>query len=664
MRINQIEFENFRNYRDKGSMTFPTDGSITVIYGPNGVGKTTMHQFFQWVFYGVTHFNKTTGDEMYNLDFEKTVKLNQEFSVFGRIDFEHPDKDNKIQYYSLRRKWVYRKELKGSRIISQGCSLLRKNGDDWGNPLSYPEKMIEQILPVGLSQYFFFDGESMIADLSTTGKKSASSLRKALYRLFDLDIYENALAHLGKTDSVTTVLGKLHETWAKQATDSKVVLQRRTYESCQRAYDKIDGEIKALEKDIAESEEEVRFLSEKIGQATSKKALEAQRKTIKASVAELENSVKTEKKQFGISLMTQYPYLFIARVVEEAQLRIGLKVEDQKLPRGLTKELVETLLADGVCLCGHPVEEEERLALEKLRAMFPPLSYKYIYDQFKQSATHWTATYDAELLPEHLKKIFGIRDAIDQAQKSIRDIDETLKQGTNVDSLIEQRAFAEKTIAKLRQQLQQKQQELGVKQKYVTQEKNKLDKMLEENSVASDLQLRIDVIEEVRKYFDQKLLIETNTYSRSLQTAIQDLLDQMLSGTRRVTMTPKFELSVKDSFGKEDKSEGQFAISSFAYIGGICKLLGEIPSLCDKEFPLVLDGPFSKLDAQHRQNVIDTIPSYAPQVILFSKDDINDCFGENVPEHIWTIYSNDDRHISKVEKRYDPEVFKVNADNR
>jgi hypothetical protein len=170
-------------------------------------------------------------------------------------------------------------------------------------------------------------------------------------------------------------------------------------------------------------------------------------------------------------------------------------------------------------------------------------------------------------------------------------------------------------------------------------------------------------MDEVRRYFERKLLIETNAYSRDLQSAIQALLDQMLSGTRRVTMTPKFELSVKDSFGKEDKSEGQFAISSFAYIGGICKLLGEIPALCDKEFPLVLDGPFSKLDAQHRQNVIDTIPSYAPQVILFSKDDINDCFGENVPEHIWTIYSNDDRHISRVECGYDPEVFKVNADN-
>ena len=62
MRINEIEFENFRNYRDKGSITFPTDGSVTVIYGPNGASKTTLHQFFQWVIYGETHFNKTTSD--------------------------------------------------------------------------------------------------------------------------------------------------------------------------------------------------------------------------------------------------------------------------------------------------------------------------------------------------------------------------------------------------------------------------------------------------------------------------------------------------------------------------------------------------------------------------------------------------------------------------
>ncbi len=663
MRINEIEFENFRNYRDKGSISFPHDGNVTVIYGPNGVGKTTLHQFFQWVIYGETHFNKTTGNEMYNLDFEKSAKLNQEIVVRGRIDFEHPDKDNVVQYYSLRRKWVYRKELKGTKLISQSCSLQRKKGDDWGNPITYPERMIEQILPSGLSQYFFFDGESMIADLGTTGQKSAKSLRKALYRLFDLDIYENALAHLGKEDSTSTVLGKLHTEWAKQATDNKVVMQRKTFESIQKTHAKIDGEVKELKTAIAEREEEVRFLSEKIGQATSKKALEAQRKSIKNNIKSLEDSVKEQKHQFGTSIMAQYPYLFIARVVEEAQLRIGLKVEDQKLPRGLTKELVETLLADNTCLCGNPIGESERTILEGLRSMFPPLSYKYIYDQFKQSSAHWTATYDDETLSRHLKKIFEIRDTIEQSRKSIRDIDEALKQGDNVDDLIERRSFAEKELKKLRGQLSQKEKDLGVQQKFVDQEKAKLDKMLAENNVAVDLQFRKDVMKEVRNHFDQKLLIETNAYSKNLQQAIQVLLDRMLSGTRRVTMTPKFELSVKDNFGKEDKSEGQFAISSFAYIGGICKLLSDIPSLSDKEFPLVLDGPFSKLDAQHRQNVVDTIPTYAPQVILFSKDDINDCFGPKGPDHVWTIYSNEDRHISKVKPGYDPEVFKINADH-
>ena len=42
MRIKKIEFENFRNYRDRGSISFPTDGRISVLYGPNGVGKTTL----------------------------------------------------------------------------------------------------------------------------------------------------------------------------------------------------------------------------------------------------------------------------------------------------------------------------------------------------------------------------------------------------------------------------------------------------------------------------------------------------------------------------------------------------------------------------------------------------------------------------------------------
>ena len=52
MKISKIEFENFRNFKDHGEIRCSTDGKVTIIYGRNGDGKTTLHQLFQWVFYG------------------------------------------------------------------------------------------------------------------------------------------------------------------------------------------------------------------------------------------------------------------------------------------------------------------------------------------------------------------------------------------------------------------------------------------------------------------------------------------------------------------------------------------------------------------------------------------------------------------------------------
>ena len=68
MKIKRIEFENFRNFKEKGSVEFSTDGKATIIYGDNGAGKTTFHQLFRWIIYGKVTFNKTATDKLYNLD--------------------------------------------------------------------------------------------------------------------------------------------------------------------------------------------------------------------------------------------------------------------------------------------------------------------------------------------------------------------------------------------------------------------------------------------------------------------------------------------------------------------------------------------------------------------------------------------------------------------
>lgn len=661
MKISRIEFENFRNFRDSGKIDFPTDGSVTIIYGPNGVGKTTLHQLFQWIIYGEVHFNKTASNKMYNLEYEKDISWHQVFSVVGSIDFEHPNSNGVIEKYKLRREWKYRKEHDESKIINQDISLTKEINGDW-KPVSNAEKMIEQILPTGLSQYFFFDGESMIADLNQKGKDSAKSLRKALYSIFDLDLYEQAIVHLGTQDSGKyTVLGSLYQSLAEASSDRDVIVATGEYNFVAHKVEKLEKDINDYTSSIERYKKEIQELSEKIGNTPSKEVLEKQRSKAKSTIKTFEDAISREKKAFGETIMSKYPHLFLSRMVAEAQLRIGLKIEDQKLPKGLTKELVLLLLESNQCICGTPINEKEREALQKLEKMFPPHSYKHIYDQFKSSAIRWGATYDKGALLKHIEAIFQYRDKISELREEIHNIDEQLKQGGKVDEYIAKRKKAEDSQQFWTVKLKDANREIGLQEQLKKQRKRKLDKLLEANTANVLVHRQLEVMEAVKDYYVNKLHDSAIHYSESLRLSIQELLEKMLTSTRHVYMTPQFELSVKDSFGDEAKSEGQFAVVSFAYIGGVLKLLSDSQELTGKEFPLVLDGPFSKLDVIQRQNVINTIPTYAPQVILFSKDDINACFDTEITDNVWTIYSNEERNVSYVKKGYNPEVFRLNG---
>lgn len=662
MKISKLEFENFRNFKDKCSIELPTNGEVTVIYGPNGVGKTTLHQLFQWIFYGEVHFNKTASNKMYNLQFEQDASYGEKFFVSGKIDFEHPNKHGVVEHYTLHRQWTYRKELKESKKIEESFSLLKKIGDDWKKVAGDPNVVIEQILPIGLSQYFFFDGESMIADLNQKGKDSAKFLRKALYSIFDLDIYEHALAHIGTQSSGTsTVLGKLFLSRSENSSSADVIVARGNLRQTQKKIEELEEKIRTTENIAEKYKKEIQDLSELIGSTPERATLEKRRKNAKNQIKAFEEAIEKEKKAFGRNIMTHYPNLLLARVVEEAQFRIGLKIEDEKLLPGLKKELIQSLLKEDTCICGTPLGEKERETLNNYLKMFPPLSYKYIYDQFKKSSSRWNSTYDQEMLVKYLESIFKYRENINNLQSDIRDIDDELKHNSNKDDYIVKRKKVEESLKHWELEHDKISQDLGLQRQILKQRKKKYDDLTKANESNKEIDDQIELMEAVRAHFDTLLTDSAKNYSEKLSTAIQALLNSMLTSVRRVGMTPRFELSVKDSFGDEAKSEGQFAVVSFAYIGGIFKLLSEVPSLKGKEFPLILDGPFSKLDIIQRQNVINTIPTYAPQVILFSKDDINDCFGSNISTNVWTIYSNDERNVSYVKRGYDKEVFVLNG---
>ena len=649
MKIKTIEFENFRNFKNHGLIRCSIDGKVTIVYGKNGDGKTTLHQLFRWVFYGQVHFNKTTTDRLYNLEFENNASFGDVFDVMGRIEFEHDGSQ-----YSLTRKFTYKKALNKSDKIAEDLSLLRLNGDkDW-KPIDKPKDVIEKLIPSGLSDYFFFDGESMIADLRVKGKDSAGKLRKALYSMFDLDVTESAINHIGRTDLKTTVLGKLYLSKGTISSSSEIAAVKTNIEGAQSKLEKIAEQIQKAEEEKNTKKEFVSDTSEKIGSTKSKEEYEKQRKALKAQRDIFINNAEMAQSGFGDAVFGMFPQLFISKAVSDARGKIHLKVSDNKLPAGVNYKLIKYLLSNDTneCICGNPLCESEREHIKEYLDMLPPKSFTSLYNEFTTTARNWGEGLDKEKIQSFIQQVLDNREQAQQCDTQILELDNAEKKSPDIEDLVIARRQAEVDIESLEQELSDKRTEQKKFEIYLKKQMSDFDQLTKATSDGELILKKIRIMEQVADYFRKKLETESVEYSLKLQSNIQSLIDDMLTSKRKVSVSAEFSVTVTDSYNDESKSEGQFAVVSFAYIGGILKMLQSEAALSSKEYPLVLDGPFSKLDPDQRQNVIDMIPQFAPQVILFSKDDLHELFPESSIGKTWTIVSNEEKNVAHVEEGY------------
>ena len=227
-----------------------------------------------------------------------------------------------------------------------------------------------------------------------------------------------------------------------------------------------------------------------------------------------------------------------------------------------------------------------------------------------------------------------------------------MQEDKQYEDLVVRRRQLEQKIETLKEQKEACREELTKAKLLVTKLQKEITKLSSSVETNKIIDRKIEIMEQVKQYFEDILKDKSIVYSQKLETTIQNLLDEMLDAKRTVTVSTDFSLKVADSYDDESKSEGQFATVSFAYIGGIFKLLGEEEILRNKEYPLVLDAPFSKLGEGPRQKVIDTIPNYAPQIILFSKDNLQDCFKPEQIGRVYTIESNSEQNIASVKEGF------------
>lgn len=655
MKIKSIRYSNFRQFKEDGEIQFNVDGKVTIVYGLNGSGKTTLHQLFKWVFYNKTEFNKTTsGDKLFNNEKFKELEDGNKLYVWGEVEFEHNNKN----YLARRECQYYKNDGKHQRVSSGDEFIITEKVNKNWKPLSDPKKFLDEVLPESLSQYFFFDGETMVADLKQRSTRSAKILQKTLYSLFDLEAYEKAKVDLSfGTHSVKGLLQtRYNDIIASSINSSETQKYIREIENLSKNIENNIVEKEEKDKKLNEVEERLAELYQLIGESKSTKQLESSRTALRVQKENTNADLQDLQLVFGKSIVDKFSTLLITKVVLNARERIYLKVQNSEYSTfpGLTKELVKFLISEKnerkKCICGDILDEKNIDNLKQLLRLFPPQSYKDTYDKYVRMSEQYLSKNDPNELNDTIKNILKKNDLIKNIESEINAIDDEMKNVGNIDDLVDERK--EKDIDK--KNLQEKITELNNIIDHDTRQKklreDKLSKNKNTSKDADHIDAVIGFIDKTCEQIEIMLNNELEEYRKDLENSIEKFIKNTLTASRSVTLTNEFELKVSDSHDDESKSEGQFAVVSFAYIAGIMEVLKKHEKLKGKIFPLVLDGPFSKLDEIQKTKVIKELPSYAPQVIIFSKDKIDNYFDKNIIGYEWTITSNEEQNISKVKE--------------
>lgn len=267
MRFDSVKMTNYRQYKD---VEFEFEKALTtdihVIKASNGVGKTNLLNAINWCLYG-DEPHMSTDDNKLSIcteDVLKEAKLNGEQICEVKVEIKGTDKGSTIT--ATRRIKV---NSSNGNLASKDELIVREDFPQGGT--EYYEKdnarlRIEAMFPIGIREYFFFDGEQL---LNYFGEKTnTTAIKDSIYRIAQINSIEEAHAHLDD------IIRKYNKEIGDMQPKLMEVLRKK--EDAENALENKKKEIELLKEQIRISKVRIRELDGLI--AGSKDAVQANEK--------------------------------------------------------------------------------------------------------------------------------------------------------------------------------------------------------------------------------------------------------------------------------------------------------------------------------------------------------------------------------------------------
>lgn len=627
MIFKKIILENFKSFQERTEIDIdlPREGGgkrVILIGGMNGGGKTAILEAINFCLYGARNeevFERINRTRLRSGDANVRLELWIDTDEGHEVIISRSWRTDVVQNIEAR---DLREEL---QILEDGQRKSLANFSDF----------IDLTIPKGVSQFFFFDGEKiqyMASDVDSEGKlKSAMEavLGIELVRRMHDDlkfIYsEDRRASQGISNQDIKIKEAELEKYSSQIENLKEAM--------------VDAETELGEFGGAKTKKDIEFnkyfgfppeLSEK------RNELERQR-------ARIQNEIDNISKDIKAICSDQLPFAILSGVLPDLERQIDAEKITKK-HQSLSEATIQ--LADQIV---RDLYDPKCIACER---EVPSVKYSGLKARINASISKILSKDQAE---KESKVILGLSDVQEgELLTSIKDI--AKETGKNLRPVIDRRELLERQLGEinrkareltvspedietfevLKQELQNLDQNIGRKRQEIRSleaENSKLEatksatqKEFEEllNRVEDEkghdayLQLCQKTIRVVDEYIEEL----RKTKISELESNVFEMYQKLATHgdlTRQIRIDPdSFQITLIDRSGhtipKENLSAGQKEIFAISLLWGLAQST-------DFELPVVIDTPLSRLDSQHRENIINNYFANAGvQVIILSTD--------------------------------------------
>ena len=622
MLIHNVKITNFRCYYGTSSLTFNSDGKITLIYGDSGYGKSSFLQFFRWMFYGDYYFGSTDDKPLFNIAAYNECKTGESVEVSGQIDFEHLGVSyrlNKTQLFSI--------------AIRMNNSTLQKTdwklqilGEDGGyHPFAGDlANKINSILPKELSKYFLLDGERSRDIVLNSGE-----LKKAIYSLFGIDAYNEAITHIGSRNAKFSVLG--HYAGLLAANTTQMVGNMSItdmQEATQELYETIE-DMKAKRKEVMATIEQKNARRDEIfkilGAVSSKGNIESLIKANQRTIKDNEAKIITCQHNIGNLFYRSYPYLFLAEIASKSSTVLRKKNLEyasnyRNVFENLKKDLLKEIIEKNMCVCGRELDDESRNRINGIIDIMPPGSYVYEFGQFVSKAKNrikkaQTDTMGYESLTSSIAKLEEENRHLDD---EIHEKLEELKRLNDSKDLVEELEQIKLDIEKLNREKAGYEGKIAQKKQIYEMSNKQLNAALKNSKVSGQFAEKIEFFEQVADLLKKERDAREIQVRTTLNLCVREIFKKLTTQTELDADKIQFvnnDFSLRTTY----LTGGQLAVDVYSYVIGIIKALQEC-KMDNNENPIIVDAPFAFTGNIQSEHIFKTLPTVSKQTILLTLD--------------------------------------------